>query len=99
MAKKLNRSLSLVSAGSLLLAASLFTIQSSAIAGEKYEKCYGIAKIGENHGWDKEINPGKYASNQDYDGHAWKFVQKGTCLEKGGQLQPFAGIGTPKIDG
>lgn len=48
--------------------------------GEK-EKCYGVAKAGEN---DCAAGPGtscQGTSVVDYQGNAWKYVDKGTCLE------------------
>jgi uncharacterized membrane protein len=48
-------------------------------AGEK-EKCYGIAKAGQN---DCMAGPGTSCagtSKVDYDGKAWKEVPKGTCV-------------------
>ncbi|HQR20534.1 MAG TPA: DUF2282 domain-containing protein [Burkholderiaceae bacterium] len=47
-------------------------------AGEK-EKCYGVAKAGQN---DCQAGPGSTCagtSKVDYQGDAWKFVAKGTC--------------------
>jgi uncharacterized membrane protein len=43
------------------------------------EKCYGIAKAGQN---DCEAGPGTTCagtSKADYQGNAWKYVAKGTC--------------------
>lgn len=48
------------------------------IKGEK-EKCYGVAKTGQN---DCAAGPGTTCagtSKTDYQGNAWKFVAKGTC--------------------
>jgi uncharacterized membrane protein len=48
-------------------------------AGEK-EKCYGVAKAGQN---DCMAGPGTSCagtSKVDYDGKAWKEVPKGTCV-------------------
>lgn len=44
------------------------------------EKCYGIAKAGQN---GCSAGPGTScagSSTRDYQGNAWKLVQKGTCL-------------------
>jgi uncharacterized membrane protein len=46
--------------------------------GEK-EKCYGVAKAGQN---DCAAGPGTTCagtSKVDYQGNAWKYVPKGTC--------------------
>ncbi len=43
------------------------------------EKCYGVAKAGEN---DCAAGPGTSCagtSTVDYQGNAWKLVEKGTC--------------------
>lgn len=43
------------------------------------EKCYGIAKAGQN---DCAAGPGTSCagtSTRDYQGNAWKLVKKGTC--------------------
>lgn len=72
---------------SMLLAAALTAFASGAvlaqdkgasIKGEK-EKCYGIAKAGQN---DCAAGPGTTcagSSKADYQGSAWKYVAKGTC--------------------
>lgn len=44
------------------------------------EKCYGIAKAGKN---DCAAGPGTSCagtSTKDYQGNAWKYVDKGTCV-------------------
>lgn len=59
------------------------------------EKCYGVAKAGQN---DCKAGPGTTCagtSKVDYQGNAWKLVEKGTCTKiktpKGtGSLQPIA---------
>ena len=43
------------------------------------EKCYGIAKAGQDDGSKEMEVPGM--SNKDYQGDAFKFVTKGTCEE------------------
>ena len=58
------------------------------------EKCYGVAKAGEN---DCAAGPGTSCagtSTRDYQGNAWKLVEKGTCesisTPKGsGSLKPI----------
>ena len=52
-----------------------------ASAQDEMEKCYGIAKKGEN---DCKAGPGTTCSGTstvDYQGNAWKLVKKGTCTE------------------
>ena len=58
------------------------------------EKCYGVAKAGQN---DCAAGPGTSCagtSTTDYQGNAWKLVKKGTCetieTPKGkGSLKPI----------
>lgn len=60
------------------------------------EKCYGISKAGKN---DCAAGPGTSCagtSTRDYQGNAWKYVDKNTCLKistpKGkGSLSPKRG--------
>ena len=60
------------------------------------DKCYGIAKAGEN---DCQAGPGTTCagtSKMDYQANAWKYVAKGTCTSmktpKGmGSLTPMKG--------
>jgi uncharacterized membrane protein len=50
----------------------------ASIKGEK-ERCYGVAKAGQN---DCQAGPGTTCagtSKIDYQGNAWKYVPKGTC--------------------
>lgn len=91
--KKIATILGLVSM--IAFSASFALHSGPAHAKEDFEKCYGISKVGENDGWGRQINPGKYKSESNFDGKAWKFVKTGTCLERGGQLTPFMGLGMP----
>jgi uncharacterized membrane protein len=76
------------------IAAGLAMAPASAQAVEK-EKCYGVAKAGEN---DCAAGPGTSCagtSTRDYQGDAWKLVDKGTCEsietpEGKGSLTPIA---------
>lgn len=66
----------------------------SAAKKAETEKCYGVAKAGQN---DCEAGPGTTCagtSKVDYQANAWKLVPKGTCTTmttpKGkGSLQPM----------
>ena len=65
-------------------AAGAATTEAEALAasggGEK-EKCYGVSLAGEN---DCAAGPGTSCagtSTTDYQGNAWTYVDKGTCLE------------------
>ena len=71
-------------------------LASAPLAAQKapMEKCYGIAKAGQN---DCAAGPGTScagSSTRDYQGNAWKLVKKGTCEKtktpKGnGSLKPI----------
>lgn len=56
------------------------------------EKCYGVAKAGDNdcHGTsrdgEKQSCPGW--SEKDNDPYAWSYVLKGKCLQMGGKFNP-----------
>lgn len=58
------------------LSASLPTAQA---AGDK-EKCYGITKAGGNDCASSGNNSCAGTQKADYDGKAWKYVAKGTCV-------------------
>ena len=50
------------------------------------EKCYGVAKAGEN---DCAAGPGTSCagtSTADWQGNAWKYVEAGDCVPMGGSL-------------
>ncbi|MBL8642987.1 MAG: DUF2282 domain-containing protein [Rhodospirillaceae bacterium] len=57
------------------------------------EKCYGVAKAGEN---GCQALSGSHTcggcSSADYRGEDWKWVPTGTCVSMGGQLQAFEGV-------
>jgi len=68
----------------LILTAAIsgaLSIGSIALAGKKgMEKCYGVAKAGQNDCGSKDGSHacGGYAKT-DYDKNEWKYVKKGTC--------------------
>lgn len=56
-------------------------------AKEEKEKCYGIAKAGQNDcGTAKHTCAGK--SKKDNAPDEWKYVAKGTCSKLGGSTSP-----------
>ena len=66
-----------------------------AAANEGNVKCYGIALAGQN---DCAAGPGTSCagtSKVDYQGNAWKYVDKNTCEAKGGSLKAKAGNKKP----
>ncbi len=74
------------------VAAGMISTAPAAAAGK--EKCYGVSKAGKN---DCAAGPGTSCagtSTSDYQGNAWTYVNKGTCLKintpKGkGSLKPI----------
>lgn len=72
--------------------AALPTTSASAQDGKKYEKCYGIAKAGENS--CAAANGSHSCAGQakaDYDGQEFKDVAVGTCEQMNGQKAAFQG--------
>ncbi len=77
-------------AGAVSMAA--LAVSGTADAASK-EKCYGIAKAGENDcGNAAGTHSCAAQSVIDFDGGDWKAVASGSCIEMGGQLEPFEGV-------
>ena len=73
------RSMTFALAGSLASALALAAAPAGAQDASK-EKCYGVALKGQN---DCAAGPGTTCagtSRVDYQGNAWKYVPKGTCM-------------------
>ena len=71
-----NKMLSAILAAGIVSAGVMATTSAHAASGEK---CYGVALAGEN---DCAAGPGTSCagtSTVDYQGNAWKIVDKGTC--------------------
>jgi uncharacterized membrane protein len=80
-------------AAALSFAASMAAAPAQA-AGDK-EKCYGVSLKAKN---DCAAGPGTSCagtSTVDYQGNAWKYVAKGTCVDMGGSLTAKAGNAKP----
>ncbi|MFA6220038.1 MAG: DUF2282 domain-containing protein [Erythrobacter sp.] len=63
------------------IAASIAATPAAAQKKPEMEKCYGIAKAGQN---DCAAGPGTSCagtSTRDYQGNAWKLVAKGSCTK------------------
>jgi uncharacterized membrane protein len=77
-------------AGAVSMAA--MTIPSTASAAGK-EKCYGVAKAGEN-GCANAAGTHSCAgqSTVAFDNGEWKLVAEGSCVEMGGDLKPSEGV-------
>ncbi|MTV41921.1 BufA1 family periplasmic bufferin-type metallophore [Duganella radicis] len=76
-----------------LIAAALATVCAAqvgtAAAAEEKEKCYGVAKAGQNDcGTAKHSCSGQAKADNEPD--EWKFVAKGTCEKAGGKTTPPA---------
>jgi uncharacterized membrane protein len=76
-------------AGILALAAAQPATAQDNKSGER-EKCYGIAKAGQNDcGTAAHTCAGK--AKKDNAPEEWKYVPKGTCEKLGGKSQPPKG--------
>lgn len=82
-------------AGAFALAVSGVSLSVHDAQAEEMEKCYGIAKAGQN---DCAAGPGTTCagtSTVDYQGNAWKLVPEGTCEDievegdRQGSLEPL----------
>jgi uncharacterized membrane protein len=79
-----------------LLAAGFAAASGSALAAEK-EKCFGVAKAGQNDcgsKYSKHSCAGQ--SKVDNDKNSWKYVEKGTCEKMGGALKAAGEMGDKK---
>jgi len=76
--------------GPLLLAALAAAILATAASAQD-ERCYGVARAGENDGLGRREAPG--SSTVDFQGDAWVAVPAGTCLTTPLPVQPD---GTPR---
>jgi uncharacterized membrane protein len=87
---------SVLGAAMSLSALSLATM--TAARADDQEKCYGIAKAGEN-ACSSASNAAMHScaghSTAAYSGQDWKLVPAGTCEKMGGQKQAFNGMGKP----
>jgi uncharacterized membrane protein len=78
-----------------LIAAALATVCAasvgSAAAADDKEKCYGVAKAGQN---DCAASDGSHScagqAKADNGAAEWKYVAKGTCEKAGGKTKPPA---------
>ena len=86
--------LKILAAAAALSAAAVLASAPAAAAGTK-EKCFGISLKGKN---DCAAGPGTSCagtSTADYQGNAWKYVAKGSCVTSGGSLAAKAGNAKP----
>ena len=91
------KNIAAISAASALLGLAAVAAPAPADAQSKQskEKCYGVAKAGQN---DCAAGPGTSCagtSKVDYQGNAWKYVEAGSCVKMGGALKPKPGNKKP----
>jgi uncharacterized membrane protein len=73
------------------LAAVCATSAGAASAAGDKEKCYGIAKVGQNDCADANgVHSCAGQSKADRGAAEWKYVAKGTCEKEGGKTTPPA---------
>ena len=84
----------IAAAGLVSAALTPAVAQDSSKPAKGKEKCYGVAKAGEN---GCQSLSGAHTcggcSMVNYSGENWKWVPMGTCLEMGGHYEPFEGLG------
>ncbi|WP_432723819.1 DUF2282 domain-containing protein [Jeongeupia wiesaeckerbachi] len=74
----------------LLLASALAAVLGATLSAPSFaadkEKCYGVAKAGQN---DCKANGHSCAgqASKDMDSGEWKFVPAGTCAKMGGSMK------------
>lgn len=81
MNKTLKNTTSLAVAGAFVAVFSLAVQPQNANAAGAKEKCYGVSKAGGN---DCAAGPGTTCagtSTIDYQGNAWNYVEKGSCVK------------------
>ena len=66
-------------------------LAAAAASAQSEEKCYGVARAGQNQGVGSDGAAG--TSTVDYQGDAWVMVPAGTCLTMPLPVQPD---GTPR---
>jgi uncharacterized membrane protein len=82
-----NKLINTAIAGVLALAAVPVAQAQSADSKAPKDKCYGVAKAGQNDcGTARHTCAGKAARDNAPD--EWKYVPKGTCQKIGGRLTP-----------
>jgi uncharacterized membrane protein len=61
------------------ITAAALMASTTAQAGEKMQKCYGVAMAGQNDCAAGAGTSCEGTSTLDYQGNAWKYVPAGTC--------------------
>lgn len=73
--------------GSLLALGTLAVSASAQAADAAKEKCFGVAKAGEN-GCQANGHSCQGQAKADNDPAEWKYVDKGQCAAMGGKAEP-----------
>lgn len=84
-------------AGALLVLASASPAHAGPTtkSGKGQEKCFGVSLAGKN---DCAAGPGTTCngtSTVNYQGNAWKYVKKASCVKVGGTLKAHTGNKAP----
>lgn len=74
-----------------LMAAAVILAPDARAQEPAREKCFGVALAGQNDGIGRDAVPG--GATVDYQGTAWVWVQRGSCMTKALPVQPD---GTPR---
>jgi len=72
-------------AGLLALGVATTVVAQPAMAKEGTEKCYGVAKGGQNDCGTAKHACAAQGVKTDNDPNEWKYVAKGTCEKMGGK--------------
>ena len=79
-----------VVSSALASALALGLVSQAGAAAPAKEKCYGVAKAGQN---DCASASGSHScagtATKDKDPGDWKYVEKGTCEKMGGMMAPM----------
>ncbi len=99
MTKSQTASMVLAAVAAFAFNAASVTSASAQTAGK--ERCFGVAKAGQN---DCAAGPGTTCagtSKVDWQGNAWKYVDAGTCAKMGGSMEARTGnmMPQPMMDG
>ena len=73
-------------AGIVALSFASFVAAQPVVQKEGTEKCYGVAKAGQNDCGTAKHACAAQGAKQDNDPTEWKYVAKGTCEKMGGKM-------------
>jgi uncharacterized membrane protein len=92
---RMSRTIQLSALGAAISLTAGLAAAAQAAPGDNRERCYGIALAGQN---DCRAGPGTTCagtSTVNYQGNAYRYVQRGQCLVLGGSLTPREGNRPP----